>query len=176
MLGIRWWVITPSTPPLLFFSSRRRHTRFALVSWARDVYKRQVWKPAKDTQIPRRRTRRHQSRASAWAAGRRDPCPIVDGHHGHHGHPSVKTLKKFLAARWGVGRRDDAIRVRSSMATMATMATPRARLSKKILELGGWGVLTSGHSPWIFFLQLYSKGVAKVAMVATGQPSSGSSL
>ena len=35
-----------------------------------------------------------------------------------------------------VGRWDDAIRVRSSMATMATMATPRARLSKKILELG----------------------------------------
>ena len=35
------------------------------------------------------------------AAGRRDPCPIIDGHHGHHGHPSVKTLKKFLAARWG---------------------------------------------------------------------------
>ena len=32
-----------------------------------------------------------------------------------------------------VGRRDDAIRVRSSMATMATMATPRARLSKKSL-------------------------------------------
>ena len=30
-----------------------------------------------------------------------------------------------------VGRWDDAIRVRSSMATMATMATPRARLSKK---------------------------------------------
>ena len=28
-------------------------------------------------------------------------------------------------------------------------------------------MLTSGHSPWIFFLQLYSKGVAKVAMVAT---------
>ena len=27
-----------------------------------------------------------------------------------------------------VGRRDDAIRVRPSMATMATMATPRARL------------------------------------------------
>ena len=57
---------------------------------------RPVWKPAKDTQIPRRRTRRHHSRASALAARRRDPCPIIDGHHGHHGHPSVKTLKKFL--------------------------------------------------------------------------------
>ena len=28
------------------------------------------------------------------AAGRRDPCPIIDGHHGHHGHPSGETLKK----------------------------------------------------------------------------------
>ena len=27
------------------------------------------------------------------AAGRRDSCPIVDGHHGHHGHPSGETLK-----------------------------------------------------------------------------------
>ena len=58
-----------------------------------------MWKPAKDTQIPRRRAV-HQSRASAW-------------------------------------RRDDAIRVRSSMATMATMATPRSRLSKNFSQLGG---------------------------------------
>ena len=28
------------------------------------------------------------------AAGRRDPCPTIDGHHGHHGHPSGETLKK----------------------------------------------------------------------------------
>ena len=28
------------------------------------------------------------------AAGRRDPCPIIDGHHGRHGHPSGETLKK----------------------------------------------------------------------------------
>ena len=35
------------------------------------------------------------------AAGRRDSCPIIDGHHGHHGHPSGETLsKKILAARW----------------------------------------------------------------------------
>ena len=35
--------------------------------------------------------------AAMWggrAARRRDPCPVIDGHHGHHGHPSVKTLKK----------------------------------------------------------------------------------
>ena len=38
------------------------------------------------------------------------------------------------ASAW---RRDDAIRVRASMATMATMATPRARLSKKFSQLGG---------------------------------------
>ena len=92
---------------------------------------RPVWKPAKDTQIPRRRTRRHHSRASDLAARRRDPWPIIEGHHGHHGHPSVKTLKKkILAARWV------------------------------------WVVLTSGHSPWIFF-STFLLGVAMVAMVAT---------
>ncbi len=31
------------------FSSRRRHTRFALVSWARNVYKRQVNNTNNDT-------------------------------------------------------------------------------------------------------------------------------
>ena len=35
------------------------------------------------------------------AARRRDPCPIIDGHHGHHGHPSGETLKKILAVRFG---------------------------------------------------------------------------
>ncbi len=46
---------------------------------------------------------------------------------------------------------------------------------KKVWQLGGVGVLTSGHSPWIFF-STFLLGVAMVAMVATGQPSSGSSL
>ena len=42
--------------------------------------------------------------ASGWAAGRRDSCPIIDGHHGHHGHPSGETLsKKKFSQLDGVG-------------------------------------------------------------------------
>ena len=62
-------------------------------------------------------------------------------------------------------RWDDANRVRSSMATMATMATPRVRPPKYILELVGGGVnyrtLTS-----VFYFYFNLLRVAKVAMVA----------
>ena len=117
-----------------------------------------MWKPAKDTQIPRRRAV-HQSRASAWAARRRDPCPIIDGHHGHHGHPSGETLsKKILAARWvwAARRRDPCPTIDGHHGHHGHPSVKT--LKKKIWQLGGVGVLTSGHSLWIFFYNFSFRG------------------
>ena len=71
-----------------------------------------------------------------------------------------------------VGRRDDAIRVRPSMATMATMATPRSRL-KRILELGWVGVNQRTPSSDGFFFKVFSRG-GQGGHGGHGQPASGS--
>ena len=88
-------------------------------------------------------------------------------------HAWSRLSQKKFSQLGGCGRRDDAIRVRPSMATMATMATPRSRLSKKILAARWvWVVLTSGHSPWIFFPNFSFRG-GHGGHGGHGQPSSG---
>ena len=72
------------------------------------------------------------------------------------GHAETARRHAMHHPRASAWRRDDAIRVRSSMATMATMATPRSRLSKILAaRWGGWVVLTSGHSPGDFFFHFF---------------------
>ena len=106
----------------------------------------------------------------------RGPCGSRPRTRGFHAGGRGGTRRTTPEPR--VGRRDDAIRVRPSMATMATMATPWSRLSKKILAARWGGGVNQRTLPVDFFYNFSFRGGqgGHPWWPRANQPSSGSSL
>ena len=172
MLGIRWWVITPSTPPLLFFSRFNLGVAMvAMVAMTREPPQRpREPRPVREDAACRRCGARDAPSARGTGTlehGRRAATPG-----GHQSWTNPTILPGYPTS--APGCLATAPRVDFwPVATMATMATPAGQPLKKNPRLAEVSWLVYHPTPPLasFFFQGLDLGVAMVAMVAIGASS-----